>query len=80
MGITSKGFFPNLRLGKFGTAEEACRQYEVYLRNNQYLLNSLSELRGKTLGCWCTNSYGTVERPICHGQVLLKLLHEQGLQ
>ena len=35
---------------------------------NKELMNSLSELRGKRLGCWCKP-----ER--CHGNVLIELLN-----
>lgn len=34
-----------------------------------YLMKSLPELKGKTLGCWC--------KPYpCHGDVLVELLNE----
>ena len=46
--------------------EEAITKYEEYLLNNQELVNALSELKGKTLGCWC-------KPKACHGDVLLKL-------
>lgn len=43
--------------------------YEEYVRNNSFLMNSLSELKNKNLGCWCyPNS--------CHGEVLVKLYKE----
>ena len=43
--------------------------YEEYVRNNSFLMNSLSELKNKNLGCWChPNS--------CHGDVLVKLYKE----
>jgi len=54
---------------KDGNREEVIQMYEVYVRSNPYLLARLSELRGKTLGCWCA--------PLpCHGDVLVKLLQE----
>ena len=49
-----------------GSREEAITKYEEYLLNNQELVNALSELKGKTLGCWC-------KPKACHGDVLLKL-------
>lgn len=48
------------------TREEAIRLYEGYVRNQPQLLADLYELRGKTLGCWCS------PRP-CHGDVLARL-------
>lgn len=52
-----------------GSAEEACRRYERYVRETPALMKALPELRGKVLGCWCA------PRP-CHGHVLVKLLGE----
>ncbi len=47
---------------------ESLRLYEEHIRSN--LLNSLSELSGKTLGCFCDQA-----NP-CHAQVLVKLYKE----
>lgn len=44
---------------------EAVKKYEEYLLSNDELMSSLSELRGKTLGCWC-------KPKSCHGDILLK--------
>ena len=53
--------------------EKAIRMYNVYIRRNRKLLDDLSELVGKVLGCYCA--------PLpCHGEVLLKLLEERGLE
>lgn len=60
-----------------GTAEEACRKYETYIRNKPSLLKCLSELEGKKLGCWCKHTTEVSERPTCHGEILLKLLEEK---
>lgn len=55
------------------TREKAIAMYEVYVRRNKRLLADLHELVGKTLGCYC--------HPLpCHGEVLLKLLKERGLE
>lgn len=48
----------------------ALKKYEIYVRENDELWNSLEELEGKRLGCWC------LPAP-CHGQILLKLLEEK---
>ncbi len=51
-------------------AEECCRRYETWLREERPdLLARLPELRGKTLGCWCAPGP-------CHGDVLIRLLAE----
>lgn len=44
--------------------------YEEHVRNRPDLMNSLYELDGKILGCWCK------PKP-CHGDVLVKLLKEK---
>ena len=44
---------------------EAIKKYEEYLLTNEELMGRLHELKGKTLGCWCS------PKP-CHGAILLK--------
>lgn len=49
--------------------EKCLEMYEKYIRTLPRLYNSLHELKGKILGCWC--------KPLpCHGDVLLKLIDE----
>ena len=48
---------------------ELVRSYEKYVRDNNELMNSLHELGGKNLGCWCKPG-------VCHGDVLVKLYNE----
>lgn len=53
------------------TREEAIEAYREYITNGdgKHLLNDLSELKGKFLGCWC--------HPLpCHGDVLMELIEE----
>jgi len=52
-------------LGKHGNREEVIKKYENYLLNNVNLMNSLYELKDKTLGCWC-------KPKSCHGDILKK--------
>ncbi len=52
-----------------GTKEENIAKFKEYLLNNDELLASLHELKGKILGCWCAPS-------ICHGDVLAELVEE----
>ena len=49
--------------------EDILRTYENYVRNNPSLKNSLHELKGKQLGCWCKPNQ-------CHGDILIKLYNE----
>lgn len=53
-------------IGKDGTREEVISKYREYLNSNQELLSSVSELKGKTLGCWCSPKS-------CHGDILSEL-------
>lgn len=55
------------KIEKDGTRTEVIRKYELYLQNNKELLDSLDELRGKVLGCYCK------PKP-CHGDILIKYL------
>ena len=46
--------------------EDVLALYEAYIMNSPRLLSELVELRGKTLGCWCS--------PLgCHGDILARL-------
>jgi hypothetical protein len=56
-------------VGKDGTREECIQKYEMYIRGRPDLLDSLSELKGKRLGCWCAPQ-------ACHGDILVKLIEE----
>ena len=49
--------------------EEILKIYEKYVRKNPELMNSLHELEGKQLGCWCKPG-------ACHGDVLVQLYNE----
>jgi hypothetical protein len=52
---------------------EALEKYEKYLLENETLFNSLIELQGKTLGCWCKPNK-------CHGDILVKWSNLIGIQ
>lgn len=54
------------------TRKEAIESYRNYLLNSPELLNSLEELRGKTLGCHC-------KPKSCHGDIILELLSKHKL-
>jgi len=58
-------------IGKDGSRKEVIKKYEIYLLNNEELMNDLHELEGKVLGCWC--------KPLaCHGDVLVRLANRKG--
>lgn len=65
---------------KVATREEAVEKYREYALNNEEIMSSLGELKGKVLGCWCAKKGGltTSDKPfVCHGQVLIQLLEDQ---
>lgn len=51
---------------KCSTREEAVAKYKEWILTKPELLKDLHELKGKTLGCWCSPQ-------ACHGDVLLEL-------
>ena len=53
---------------KVSTREEAVEKYKEWILAQPNLLNSLDELKGKTLGCWC-------KPKACHGDVLIELVN-----
>lgn len=57
---------------KVGSVEEAVDKYREYILNKPQLLNRLSELKGKKLGCWCKTSKNP--NALCHGDVLVELI------
>jgi hypothetical protein len=48
--------------------EECLKKYEEHLLSKPELMNSLGELKGKNLGCWCKPN-------ACHGDILLKYVN-----
>lgn len=60
------------KIGVDGTRREVIEKYEQYILNSPHLLNSLHELEGKVLGCWCKPNP-------CHGDVLVKLVNRKGI-
>jgi hypothetical protein len=55
------------------TREEAIAKYRDYILKNETLMNSLHELEGKILGCWC------YPNP-CHGEVLIDLVRKNAIK
>lgn len=56
------------KIGIDGTREDVIEQYRDWIQTQPHLFNSLEELRGKTLGCFCSPQ-------ACHGDILVELLN-----
>lgn len=54
-------------IGPDGTRSQVIAKYRAWILTQPQLLARLSELRGKTLGCWCKPAH------LCHGDVLAEL-------
>jgi len=50
-------------IGKDGDRDEVIKKYEEWFVTQPHLIASLHELKGKTLGCYCSPKS-------CHGDVL----------
>lgn len=64
---------PTLAKEIVDSKEEALAKYKEYVLASPELMNSLDELEGKTLGCFC-------KPDLCHGDVLLELLTHKKLR
>lgn len=59
-------------IGKDGTREEVIAKYKEWLLEQPKLLNELSELKDKVLGCYCD--------PLpCHGDILAELANKENV-
>jgi hypothetical protein len=59
-------------IGKDGTRQEVIAKFRKWIQTQPHLLDSLPEIRGKTLGCWCSPQ-------ACHGDVLVELANKNRL-
>ena len=57
------------RIGDHGDRGDVIEQYLKLIQTQPDLLDSLEELRGKRLGCFC-------KPKACHGDILIELLGE----
>jgi hypothetical protein len=56
-------------IGTHGNRLEVIQKYSKWISTQPNLLNSLQEIKGKRIACWCS--------PLaCHGDVLAKLADE----
>lgn len=65
-GLAESKWRNPFKIGKDGTRAEVIELYEKYVLNKPELRESLGELKGKVLGCWCAPE-------ACHGDVLVRL-------
>jgi hypothetical protein len=71
-GLGSKWGNP-FEIGRDGTRAEVIEKYRQWILDQPELLAQLHELKGKTLGCWCS--------PLpCHGDVLVELIDRERLK
>ena len=54
------------KVNKKNTREKVTGLYEKHIKGNKKLANSIGELKGKNLGCWCSPK-------LCHGEILHRL-------
>ena len=61
-------------IGRDGTREEVIEKYREYILRSS-LKESLTDLRGKSLACWCVSEIvDTVrEKKECHAEILFEL-------
>lgn len=59
-------------VGKHGKRGECIKMYREWILTQDHLMESLHELEGKTLGCWC-------KPKDCHGDVLLSLVRNHDI-
>ena len=65
--IGRPGFWGNpFVIGRDGNRKEVLSKYREWVVNQPEIMSRLSELRGKTLGCFC-------KPQLCHGDVLAEL-------
>ncbi len=64
---------PTLASEIVDSKEEALSKYKEYVLTSPELMESLDELEGKVLGCFCKPEK-------CHGDILLELLTKKKLQ
>jgi len=58
-------------LGRDGNRDQVCELYAEWLPQQRHLLDELSSLRGRALGCWCAPKR-------CHADTLAALLNATG--
>ena len=57
-------------IGRDGNREEVIEKYREWILSNLVLINNLTEIKDKTLGCFC-------KPKSCHGDVLVDLCDKE---
>ena len=60
-------------IGEDGNRRQVIEKYKEWVQLQPELMESLHELEGKVLGCWCSPK-------ACHGDVLLSLLRTRKME
>jgi hypothetical protein len=68
VGLLQSKWANPFKEGIDGTRDEVVEKYYEWVQKQPDLMESLHELKGKTLGCWCDANQN------CHGKALVKLL------
>ena len=58
---------------KVSTRDEAIDKYAQWIQTQPELLNSLDELKGKLLGCYCKPKR-------CHGDILVSMINMKSIE
>ena len=57
-------------IGRDGSRQEVIDKYREWIKDQEYLLSSLHEIKDQRLGCFCS--------PLpCHGEVLVELADKE---
>lgn len=67
-GATASKYANPFSAKKYGL-DDCLIKYRKYIESSPELLNSIQELKGKELGCWCHPEK-------CHGDILLELINK----
>ena len=67
------------KVNEYGLSK-ALELYEKHVRETPELWNSLEELEGKVLGCWCIQKPKQGDPEVCHAQILMRLINEKKFQ
>ena len=62
-GIKASKWKNPFKINYCNSRKKAVRLFEKYIKRKRNLVNSISELKGKVLGCWCAPK-------LCHAQIL----------
>lgn len=60
-------------IGVDGNRQEVIEKYRIWIQTQPELLESLNELSGKILGCWCAPHQ-------CHGDILVEMIKNRDLE